>query len=439
MSAFVPLRSLFMVRRDAAEPLSNGRMRYDALFSRWGMQDYPNGVEYRPKEEVFAPRSLASGSNSPGVLLHPDKNLRTSFGDGAHAIRGCTGDRIVPHTDGIHTYGQLIVWDSEWNDQIMSGETAELSVGFSVPPNNETGEAPEDAPGVSEYGRAYVSVHRDIVWDHVAGVPEGNADTARVILDATSKISPVTRAAMALIAAERADARAYYFDLGRWSERRDSRKQNTMHEDVIAKIKAAKTMREILDAMIEIKGEQSDPVMQAAIAAAQAMATEPEQPIEQPPLEAPGVPAEAPPLEETTDGEPEDKMDAATRKMIHDRAAERSLVLLAGVEAMGVEYRDAAAGKTVTQMKRDVVAKVAPERLPKIDKHDGKDPASKIRRAAALDLHYDECVELLDARRDWGDRMLEAVRAAKQDHSQDTDDGEIKGPIARAEEAYARH
>src|SRR5690349_12844366 len=48
------------LRRDAAQAMSNGRMVYDALFSRTGIQTYGDSVEYRPDAEVFSAASRAS-------------------------------------------------------------------------------------------------------------------------------------------------------------------------------------------------------------------------------------------------------------------------------------------------------------------------------------------------------------------------------------------
>lgn len=198
------------IRRDAAQRLSNGRMLYDALFSRTGIQTYGDSVEWRPADEVFAERSRASGALAPGVLLHPDDNLGTAFGSNTYPVRGCTGEEILIHADGRHTCGKLMVWDDEWNALIAANEVAELSVGYTI--------TPDHTPGVAPDGTRYDVVHRNIVWDHVAGVPRGNAGTARVVTDRAG-IDPASRKLLADIAAQRRDAAPLYFDLGSWPER----------------------------------------------------------------------------------------------------------------------------------------------------------------------------------------------------------------------------
>jgi hypothetical protein len=432
MSALIQRRALATVRRDAVEQLSNGRVRYSALFSRIGIQTYGKSVEYRPPIEVFDAASMASGDASPGVLLHPDENFDTSFGPGAYPIRGATGI-ISQHSDGIHTAGDLVVWDAEWNGLIETVEVAELSVGYTI--------TPDPTPGVAPDGTAYDVVHRRIVWDHVAGVAEGNAGSARVIVDARARAG-LTYAdrrqiqAMREVAAPRLDARPIYHDLGAAGPRR--KKAPTMPKPppitlaalaaLVATMADGKkpTPKIVHDAMIKLEGDTEDPAFMAMISAlAGASATDP--PPSDPATADP--PAADPAAEEQADKDAPaasgSKMDAAVKKAIDDAvrlalaaqtladdartdaADTRADVLEVARVVFSRTYDSRKDGKpkSTAAIMREVLGQEAPERAAKVDAM----PESK--REACLEFHFAEVRADIDDRRHDGQRRLQRVIA----------------------------
>ena len=457
----------FLLRRDAVQQLSNGRHLYDAFFSRVGLQGYGDSIEYRPAEEVFKAASLASGALCPGVLLHPDTNFGTNFGEGSYPVRGATGERITQHTDGIHTAGKLMVWDRQWLDLIESQECSELSVGYSIEPDYTPGTVSLSTPGADIFGRDYHLVHRNIVWDHVAGVPQGNAGSAMVVRDAaTDALLLHDRQALRAIADMRADARPRVFDVGGWRSRvTDSQPKVTKMDET--KIKAlllqlAKnpTPKAVHDAMVEISGDTTDPQILAALQAMQAIpgvapeagaemldedpamdpamdptldptmdpAADPAA-VEPDPAADPNAPAADPAAEPVPPVEDPNapKMDAR-RKQIHDMADARARVLLSVYDAFGRdhvrEHSATIAAKSNAGLMRMVLDKLDAGRLAKVD------AKPKAMQAAALEFHFDEACEQFARRHDYAQQLLDAVRNLRNDNK---DPDAIDGPLARLE------
>lgn len=460
------------VRRDAATSLPNGRVIYDALFSRVGIQTYGSSVEYRPPDEVGAARSLASGSLCPGVLLHPSDNYGTDFGPGSYPVRGTTGETIVMHADGIHTAGKLIVWDDEWNSLIDSDEISELSVGYTI--------VPDPTPGVAPDGTKYQVVHREIIWDHVAGVQAGNAGSARVMTDARG--ARADKKILAEIAAARMDARPLYFDLGSWvtTPRKDddmnaAKLLKALTEKLDGKHLDAGAVKRIADAWVDINGDSNHPAMQQALAsfgelAAPATAAVPaagradglltdlladlEQIVSDLPDEAKAVveaviaklseAAEAAAPTETGEGEggeaemqdakPKSLRElvadqvavavAAERSKIHDAAElrldERAEVLTVARSVFGADYSPRKDGRPVptAQIMREVVGKHDAARLGKIDKRFAAGP----KRDAAIESEFDRVRESIADSRDYGDQLAEAINATRMDNLAERND-----------------
>lgn len=418
-------RVTFELRRDAAEVLSNGRVLYDALFSRTGIQTYGDSVEYRPPDEVFAPASLASGALCPGVLLHPAKNFGTNFGEGSYPVRGTSGAEIVQAADGIHTAGRLMVWDQEWNDAIARDAIAELSVGYTI--------EPDYTPGVAPDGTAYNVVHRDIVWDHIAGVPAGNAETARVVLDAARASEGLrrlaTRAALARIAEARADARPLYYVLGTWPSRRDSadaepepEDTETEPEDQPAMDETAKQVQEIAakldaggpitakiihDAFIDVWGDSDDPAMQRVCAALGGVASSPAPAV----TDAEGSSSEEPEGEgermdaAAIEAEVKRRVDAELPKRIAVELEPRADALAVARMALGSDYKHD--GKSTAEMRLDVVRKVLPAKAKRIDRLDAAD------QRTAIALGFEDARDVLDAQLDYGERLAESINAER--------------------------
>jgi hypothetical protein len=420
LDPYLQRRAYTWLRRDAAEPIGNGRVIYDALFSRTGIQTYGDSIEYRPDSEVFAEPSRKSGGNGPAVLIHPSRNFGTKF-DGTYPVKGCTGDNIVVHADGIHTAGKLIVWDDEWNGAIESEQITELSVGYTI--------VADRTPGVAPDGTRYDLVHREIVWDHVAGVPAGNAGTARVVTDALASMPLATRAALADMAAARMDARPMYFTLGRWPKRESPR----MYTDVIPpdskeyikrdalavvapKLTAlgpTPTAKQVLDVWIDVCGLSDDPAMLKVCAALGSM-------------QAPGTAGAGAPVMDAAALE-QQRIDAA------EQADRRADVLELARHVFGRDYAhrsevlDAerkpvldAAGKptttpkTLDAIKREIISKIDATRLPRVDAY-----TDTVQRSVALDMQLAEVRAIVDARSSRApvDALLAAVEQARGDNA----------------------
>lgn len=451
MSARLQRRLSFEVRRDAAVQLSNGRIMYDALFSRTGFQRYPKAdgtwsVEYRPPEQVFRADSLASLAVLPGALLHPSVNFGTSFGVGSYPVRGASGEHIFAHTDGIHTAGKLMVWDDEWNALIDSGETSELSLGYTITPG---------PAGIAPDGTPYDVMHMDIIGDHVAGVPAGNAGTARVITDAAPnpEVPRATRRALADIAAMRMDARPMTFLLGSWPHREpettpkkdtdtmDRQALANAYFDAVAKLGANATPKAMADAYVEICGSADDPAIRAA---AGALASAPQSTYVQANVGAsPSVEVEVEvgmqdararlDAERKALADERAKLDAE-RKAMADAQSERDDAVQLARDACGLDWttrtdispRPTSPPKTTTAIKREIVDKVlGSARLAKIDGY----PEAK--REIALDLAIEDARERLDANRERGGGILRVVEAARNNaHGGDNDNADRLDKLA---------
>lgn len=418
------------VRRDAAQRLSNGRVLYDALFSRVGIQTYGSSIEYRPPEEVFAPASLASLAVLPGVLLHPEVNLGTTFGAGSYPVRGATGERIVEHTDKIHTAGLLCVWDDEWNGLIERDEVGELSLGYTIDEDPTPGTAPD--------GTRYHVVQRGIVGDHCAGVPRGNAGTARVVTD-SARGDRATRAALAEIAAARMDARPLYFDLGQWPDRETTTVKNKPKNDkkTPAKKPTPKTPKADGMAALLVKlGEmralapeelaaQLDEVITELTAVVEPDEEAPE-PVES---EMPEVDAPAPGMGEPEEEEPmdtykKDEVDKLLTKTREDALAladERADALEVARHVFGRDYSPRKDGKplSTSAIRLAVVEKLDSKALARVT---SRYPAGD-RRDTAIETEYERLREqVADAAYSTpADDLVSAINATREDKASQSD------------------
>jgi hypothetical protein len=412
------------VRSDAAQQLTNGRILYDALFTRTGYQTYPRAdgstsVEYRPPSEVFRADSLASLANLPGVLLHPSQNFGTKF-DGDYDVKGCTGSKVVEHTDHIHTAGTLCVWSDDWNAAIERGDIADLSAGYTITPG---------PGGVGPDGTRFDVLHTGIIGDHMAGVPAGNAGTACVVLDARSKAAVLaSRKALADIAACRMDARPLYHILGQWPHRESPRMDDITAPDSKEYVKRdalaaaaprlltlgpKATARQVLDVWIDVCGLSDDPAMLKVCRALGEM-------------EAPGSASSGAPV-----------MDAAALERqvldVAEQADRRADALEFARRAIGLDYvhrtalldaerkpvmdaagKPATTPKTIDAIKRDIITKLDASRLAVVDAY--TEPA---QRAVALDMQLAEVRKIFDAKTSRApvDALLEAVERTRGDNA----------------------
>ena len=116
---------------------------------------------HRPEEEVFDEQSLASLKGKALTLYHPDEDVNVE--NYLHHAKGIVQD---VRREGNLIIGDIRVYDKEVIDLITSKEMVELSLGYRskiVP---------------AEDGKLKQT---EITYNHVALVPKGRAEVARVI------------------------------------------------------------------------------------------------------------------------------------------------------------------------------------------------------------------------------------------------------------------
>lgn len=149
-----------------------GYLVADARVSRVGVQRYL-GVEvgrpdlpvvsvYRPEEEVFRDRSMASFAHRPVTVGHPRDAVGAATWKSVAA--GSIGGEVA--RDGEFVRVPLIVMDGSAIAQVQNG-TQEISMGYRC--------RLEFADGVTPSGEPYQAIQRDIVINHAAIVPKGRA------------------------------------------------------------------------------------------------------------------------------------------------------------------------------------------------------------------------------------------------------------------------
>lgn len=134
---------------------------------QWYRRDGKDVAEYRPPEEVFSQKSLASFVGRPLTIDHPSFMVRSEN------VRDVVVGAILgePWQDGQNLRARVVVHDKRAVDLIERGLKAELSVGYTV----ET----ELKPGVTPEGVKYDAVQRNIRCNHLSIVTRGRAGNAQ--------------------------------------------------------------------------------------------------------------------------------------------------------------------------------------------------------------------------------------------------------------------
>ena len=141
------------------------------IIARTGIQMYMRDgkpvAEYRPAEEVFSPKSLASFVGRPLTIDHPSFMVRSDN------VKNVVVGAILgePWQDGQNLRATVVVHDKRAVDLIEKGLKAELSVGYTV----ET----EQVAGITPEGAKYDAVQRNIRCNHLSIVTRGRAGNAR--------------------------------------------------------------------------------------------------------------------------------------------------------------------------------------------------------------------------------------------------------------------
>jgi len=142
--------------RDAPVVGRSGILKY--------MKDGKEYLEYRPPEEAFKKDSLASLQGKPITIGH--KGMVDS--KNAARIKPVGSVLSEGRQDGNNIVADVVIYN-------LDTAARELSCGYTV--------ELDETPGVTPEGEHYDAVQRNIIYNHVAIVPEGRAGVARLNMD----------------------------------------------------------------------------------------------------------------------------------------------------------------------------------------------------------------------------------------------------------------
>lgn len=152
-----------------------GGISAPAALTRSGVFEYrtPKGVirEYRPPEEVFRADSLASLAAAPVTVGHPKSNgedIRVDPSNFSIFAVGYLNGGVKQ--EGSTVEGEIRVQDVKGLDAVLTRGFREISCGYDC--------RFDETPGVTDDGKPYDRVQRNIVYNHVAIVPKGRAGSA---------------------------------------------------------------------------------------------------------------------------------------------------------------------------------------------------------------------------------------------------------------------
>lgn len=115
---------------------------------------------YRPREEVFAPDSMATFASAPVTDDHPSGGVTA---DNARQVaRGWSGESV--REDGDHMVADLLFTDTELIAKVEGGKV-ELSNGYGMQLEWKAGASPQ--------GETYDAIMRSISGNHIAVVDAG--------------------------------------------------------------------------------------------------------------------------------------------------------------------------------------------------------------------------------------------------------------------------
>lgn len=154
----------------------DGRIVFEGTLTRSGTFKYRDKktgreiIEYRPEDEVFKARSMATLEGAWLTNNHPP-GLITAKTAKEYSVGAHMG---VPRRDGKHLVGSMVVGDDTTSRDMEHGKI-DLSCGYKA--------RIDRTPGVTPDGERYDHVQRDIIYNHVAIVYSGRAGDARARMD----------------------------------------------------------------------------------------------------------------------------------------------------------------------------------------------------------------------------------------------------------------
>ena len=153
----------------AATKTAEGFIRDTPIVGRTGILVYRNAdgterKEYRPPEEAFKADSLASLMGKPITIGHK------AFVTAGNAAQVAPVGSVLSagRQDGNNIIADIVVYN-------LDTDSRELSCGYTL--------TLDETPGTTPDGQRYDAVQRNIVYNHLAIVPQGRAGIARLNMD----------------------------------------------------------------------------------------------------------------------------------------------------------------------------------------------------------------------------------------------------------------
>ena len=157
-----------------ATKTAEGFIRDTPIVGRTGILLYRNADgterrEYRPPEEAFKTDSLASLQGKPITIGHK------AFVTAGNAARVAPVGSVLSagRQDGDNIVADIVVYN-------LDTDSRELSCGYTL--------TLDETPGTTPDGQHYDAVQRNIVYNHLAIVPQGRAGIARLNMDGSQVI-----------------------------------------------------------------------------------------------------------------------------------------------------------------------------------------------------------------------------------------------------------
>ena len=158
----------------AATKTAEGFIRDTPIVGRTGILVYRNADgterrEYRPPEEAFRADSLASLMGKPITIGHK------AFVTAGNAAQVAPVGSVLSagRQDGNNIIADIVVYN-------LDTDSRELSCGYTL--------TLDETPGKTPDGQRYDAVQRNIVYNHLAIVPQGRAGIARLNMDGSQVI-----------------------------------------------------------------------------------------------------------------------------------------------------------------------------------------------------------------------------------------------------------
>jgi hypothetical protein len=151
---------------------NQGFLEIKARATRTGIQEYPelNQTHYRPAIEVFNQDSINSLKKLPVSVFHPPEPITISNAK-KYSI-GFTDSEVQKSSVNNEDFLEinLVITDENTAQRVERKELVEVSMGYTADRIPESGEVE---------GKKYNVVQKNIVYNHVALLPIGNARAGR--------------------------------------------------------------------------------------------------------------------------------------------------------------------------------------------------------------------------------------------------------------------